>query len=265
MHHRWLVLLLSSLVSLGALFTASTASAAEAVQLYTAFFGIQSRYGCTQYSGSFDILTTAFGHDKSVYVHLRESDGAWIDLPASFVEGLPDGRERWRASVIYGQGACPTAKTAPDTFEFAVKVSTRAGDTWDHAGGANYSALKASGSFLGDIQVAAAGMSLSLAQDGSHVFRADAFVRNIAYGKSVDVVYSTDGWQTVQTASLEYTPTYVLGYGSYASPNVNGIEVWGRTSMTVPAGCVDFAIRYRVNESEYWDNDFGRNFHLCAP
>jgi hypothetical protein len=265
MYCRFLALLLASVVSVGVLFTASAAFAAESVKLYTAFFGTQSRYGCTQYSAAFDVLTTPFGHDKAVYVHLKESDGAWADVPASFVETLPGGREVWRASVIYGQGACPTTKAAPDTFEFAVRVSTPAGDTWDNHAGANYEAPRASGSFLSDANVVLAGMSLSIAPEGHRVFRADVFVRNIAYDKTVDVVYSTDGWQTTATAPLGYVNPYVLGYGSYASPNGNGIEVWGRPSVTFSSGCIDFAIRYRVGGAEHWENNFGRNFRLCAP
>jgi Carbohydrate/starch-binding module (family 21) len=265
MNRRSLALMFSLFVSLGALFTPSTASAAESVELYTAFFGLQSRYGCTQYSASFDILTTAFDHQKSVYVHLQESDGMWVDLPASYIETIPGGREVWRASIIYGQGACPTAKPAPDTFELAVKVSTSSGDTWDNNGGENYKAAKASGSLLIGTNIAIAGMSLYIPPEGGRVFSADAFVRNIGYAKNVDVVYSVDGWETVQTAPLGYVNPYVIGYGSYASPNANGIEVWGRPNVTFSSGCIDFAIRYRVNGAEYWENNFGRNFHLCAP
>jgi hypothetical protein len=265
MNRRLLALFFASVIALGAFSMARTASAAESVKLFTAFFGTQSRYGCTQYSGSFDILTTTFGHQKLVYVHLKESDGAWVDVPASFVETLPDGREVWRAWVLYGQGACPTEKLAPDTFELAIKVSASSGDTWDNNGGANYKAAKASGSLLVGTNVVAGGMSVYVQSDGVRTFYADAFVRNLAYTKNVDVVYSTDAWQTMKTAPLAYTNLYVIGYGSYASPNSNGTEVWNRPNVTFAAGCIDFAIRYRVNGAEYWDNNFGRNYHLCAP
>jgi Carbohydrate/starch-binding module (family 21) len=265
MHRRSLIVLFALLVSLAALFTATTASAAESVELHTAFFGTQSKYGCTQYSGSFDIVTTAFGNQKSVFVRLQESDAAWADLPASFVETIPGGRELWRASIIYGQGACPTAKMAPDTFELAIKVTTGSGDIWDNNGGANYKAAKGSGGYLVGVNIALGGMAVYIAPEGHRVFLADAFVRNLAYTKSVDVLYSLDGWKTVQTAPLAYVNPYVLGYGSYASPNANGIEVWGRPTVTFASGCIDFAIRYRVSGAEYWENNFGRNFHLCAP
>jgi hypothetical protein len=265
MNRRLLALFFASVISLSAFFTATTASAAESVKLFTAFFGTQSRYGCTQHSGSFDILTTAFGYQKSVYVHLKEVDGSWVDLPASFIEALPDGREVWRASVLYGQGACPTAKLPPDTFELAIKVSTSSGDTWDNNGGANYQAAKASGSMLVVPQVASGGMSVYNQGDGSRAFYANAFLRNLGYSKNVDIVYSTDGWKTAKTAPLAYTNPYFLGYGSYASPNSNGIEVWVPPTITFADPCVDFAIRYRVNGTESWDNNFGRNYHLCAP
>jgi hypothetical protein len=90
-------------------------------------------------------------------------------------------------------------------------------------------------------------------------------VRNLALTKNVDVVYSLDGWQTVQTAPLSYVNPYILGYGAYASPNSNGIEVWGRPAVTFPSGCIDFAIRYRVSDAEFWENNLGRNYRLCAP
>jgi hypothetical protein len=262
---RFLALLFASVLSLAALSTASIASAAERVKLHTAFFGTQSRYGCTQYSAAFDILTTAFGHEKSVFVHLQESDGVWVDVPASFVETIPGDRELWRASILYGQGACPTAKAAPDTFEIAIKVSTATGDIWDNNGGINYRAAKASGSLLVGTDIAIAGMGLSIAPEGDRVLLADAFVRNIAFTKNVDVVYSLDGWQTVETAPFSYVNPYVLGYGSYASPNANGSEVWGRPTVRFPSGCIDFAIRYRVSGAEYWENNFGRNYRLCTP
>jgi Carbohydrate/starch-binding module (family 21) len=265
MHRRFFGLMLAWVMSLGAFFVTTTASAAETVNLYTAFFGTQSRYGCTQYSGSFDVLTTAFGHQKAVFVHLRESDGAWVDLPASFIEEVPGGREVWRASIIYGQGACPTAKVAPDTFELAIKVTTASGDTWDNNGGANYQAAKGSGSYLVGTNIAVAGMTVYIAPEGQRVFSVDAFVRNLGYEKNVEVVYSLDGWNTVETAPLAFVDPYVLGYGSYASPNANGIEVWGRPTVTFASGCIDFAVRYRVSGAEYWDNNFGRNYHLCAP
>jgi hypothetical protein len=264
MYHRFLAPLFAIALSLTAFFAASTASA-ESVNLHSAFFGTQSRYGCTQYSATFDILTTPFAHEKAVFVHLKESDGAWIDLPATFVETIPGDRELWRASIIYGQGACPTAKAAPEAFEAAIRVNTASGDTWDNNGGNNYSAAKASGAFLVDTNIAVAGMSLYIAPEGGRVFWADAFVRNLALTKNVDVVYSLDGWQTVQTAPLSYVNPYILGYGSYASPNSNGIEVWGRPAVTFPSGCIDFAIRYRVSGEEFWENNFGRNYRLCAP
>jgi hypothetical protein len=265
MHPRSFALLFATALSSSAFFTANTASAAESVTLHTAFFGTQSRYGCTQYSAAFDIVTTPFGHDKAVFVHLKESDGAWIDLPATFVEAIPGDRELWRASTIYGQGACPTAKVAPDTFEVAIRVNTASGDAWDNNGGNNYSASKASGGFLGGTNIALAAMSLYIAPEGGRVFLAEAFVRNLAPTKDVDVVYSLDGWQSVETAPLSYVNPYILGYGSYASPNSNGIEVWGRPTVTFPSGCIDFAIRYRVGGTEYWENNFGRNYRLCAP
>ena len=261
--------LLCALLSVFVVVTTSRAAAAESVTLHSAFLGNQSTHGCTQHTASFDILTTSFGNQKSVYVHLKERDGAWIDIPATYIETIPDGREVWRAGTSYGQGACPTAKQAPDTFEFAVKVSTPSGDTWDSNGGSNYAGAKGSGSFLVGADVTLAWANVTKSPSGANTFSAEGFLRNLGYSKDVAVVYSVDGWITTNTAALAYKPSYQSGYGYYASPNANGVEVWGlgpswEPLFTFAGSCVDFVIRYRVNGAEFWDNNFGRNHRRCV-
>src|SRR5262249_15837446 len=158
---------------------------------------------------SFDIITTPFGNQKSVFVHLKEVDGAWIDVPATFIEVIPGNREIWRAYVAYGQGACPTPKAAPETFEFAIKVSRSSGDTGHNNDGGKYKATKGSGSLLVDTNVALGGASVYTPPTGPRTFQAVSLVRNIAYAKNVDIVYSTDGWKTTKTASLNYFSSYI--------------------------------------------------------
>jgi hypothetical protein len=252
--------LLATLLTLTSAFDAGIVSA-ESVEFYSGFFGTNSRYGCTQKSGTFRILTSAFANNKSVYVHLLERDGTWSDLPASFVEALPDGREVWTTSVTYGQGACPTTRTAPATFRFAVKVVPASGPTlWDNNGGTDFSAPAASGDYLPRVKV----LSFSaFAYNGQ--LSVAAAVKNLAYAKQVDIAYSTNGWQSVLYAPLAFTSSYTLGYGAYVSPNATGVERWqAQTQAVAGATCFDYAIRYTVNGQTYWDNNFGRNYHVCA-
>jgi hypothetical protein len=251
--------LLAALLSIVSAWGAANAQA-ESVEFYSGFFGTHSRYGCTQKSGQFSILTSAFGHDKSVYVRLQERDGTWTDLPAVYAETLPDGREFWRTSVTYGEGACPTARTAPTTFRFAVKVVPASGATlWDNNGGANFSAPAASGDYLPRINI----LSWSASIYNGHLSVAAA-VKNLAFAKQVDVVYTNNGWQSVSYGALTFTSSYTLGYGSYLSPNANGIEHFRGQVQVSGATCLQYAIRYVVNGQTYWDNNFGRNYQVCS-
>ena len=76
-------------------------------------------------------------------------------------------------------------------------------------------------------------------------------VRNLAYEKVVGIVFSADNWSTVRTA-----------YGTHSSGDKDGREVW-KVAASVGAGnAVNFAVFYQVAGSEYWDNNFGRNYRV---
>jgi len=79
----------------------------------------------------------------------------------------------------------------------------------------------------------------------------DVGVQNLAYDKVVGIVFTTDNWVTVQTA-----------YGSYTWTMKSGLEVWDVTAEVSVATEAKFAIFYRAQGSEYWDNNFSRNYRV---
>lgn len=74
-------------------------------------------------------------------------------------------------------------------------------------------------------------------------------VRNIAYDKQVDLVYSPFG----SSAWLERPLGFVSHHGNY--------DVFGSDSVTL-ASVETFALRYRVAGTEYWDNNLGADYTI---
>lgn len=78
-----------------------------------------------------------------------------------------------------------------------------------------------------------------------------AKVRNIAFDKEVDLVYSPFG----SSVWLERPLGFVSHHGNY--------DVFGSDSVTL-SSVETFALRYRVAGAEYWDNNFGADYTIGA-
>lgn len=76
-----------------------------------------------------------------------------------------------------------------------------------------------------------------------------AKVRNIAFDKQVDLVYSPFG----SSAWLEHPLGFMSHHGNY--------DVFGSDSVTL-SSVETFALRYRVAGAEYWDNNFGADYTI---
>jgi len=78
-------------------------------------------------------------------------------------------------------------------------------------------------------------------------------VKNIEFEKHVSVRYTVDGWKTTDDVEAYYVP------------NSNDGET-DRFSFTLslPKSYkeMEFAIRFKTNSSEFWDNNFNRNYKV---
>ena len=86
------------------------------------------------------------------------------------------------------------------------------------------------------------------------------FVRvlNVSYRKDVTIRYSTDDWKTVCDEQANYLSTSRDGATDTFFFRIAVPSIWQEGSK------MEFAIRYSVEGSDYWDNNFFRNYSVCC-
>jgi hypothetical protein len=196
-----------------------------------------SGMGSYSYTGSFKILVQNLAYEKQVSIWAKVGTG-WQDIGANYVQSLPGDLELWSAPANNSEG------------EFVARYAVSGTTYWDNNGYTNYKFPQAFDEFaaLAGANYKVVLGSATLAASTLHV---DLGVKNLAYDKVVGIMFTTDNWTTVQTA-----------FGTYSSTMKSGLEVW---HISVPVGSateVRFAIFYRVAGSEYWDNNFWRNYKV---
>jgi hypothetical protein len=80
-------------------------------------------------------------------------------------------------------------------------------------------------------------------------------VKNIAFEKCVAVRYTFDAWQSSEEAIARYIPGASID-------NVDTFFFHIQPPKTNIDRRMEFAIRYRVCDEDYWDNNFGDNYRL---
>lgn len=80
-------------------------------------------------------------------------------------------------------------------------------------------------------------------------------VKNLAFEKDVSVRYTFDGWQTFQDAYANY-----ISGASVSTTDTFFFHI--KPPQTSENRKMEFAIRYKVNGEEFWDNNHGDNYRL---
>ncbi len=251
--------------------TAARLSPGENIRL------LKARTVATYYSRSYirvkgfyaEVANIAYA--KQVFVHHKMTDGTWKDFPLSYIGPSENNAEIWGWEINYGVGTPPENSFAQTGFsdEFALKYIVNGQTYWDNNGSRNYnisSPYITDGYYMQDgLNISTDLFSSSLRCTGTTgTLQVNADVRNIAYTKTLNLVYTTDNWRTVSSAPLRYGSTY--GYGGSnltAFPGQQQFERWGVT-VNVPASTtqVKFAVSYTVNGQTYWNNNYGRDYIL---
>lgn len=196
--------------------------------------------GSFNYEGEYQIVVQNTAFEKDVAIHGTTGSGApFSDRVATFQESLPDGRELWKLS------------TGDQLLEFVAKYSVLGMTFWDNNGGANYTQPPVFDEFdalLGrvpEVVQGTAGFS-----DATDITVLSA-VKNLAFVKEVGVVFTTNDWASSSVALGHFDHTLKSGH-----------EVWKIEAPVGGANHVDYAIFYRANGQEFWDNNFWRNYTL---
>lgn len=223
----------------------------EQVQLRLAQ-GQPGQYGgpsSTPPSASFEIVVQNLDYVKDVAIwgltYGRYS--MWTDSPAQYVETTPDGREIWRAN---------RSSLAP---EFVARYTVNGVTYWDNNDGRDYhvpTQCLTSADVLGR-DVAVVRLDDSVPATGQVQIR--VCVKNLAYEKEVGIVYTTDNWASAPGIALG---SYAGGEGVLCDPCT---EIWEIKLAVPPGSKLEYAVFFRAQGREHWDNNFWRNYSLQAP
>ncbi len=240
-----------------------TTKSSNHVNLVKAWTASGSYRGYTSYSRKFTVKVTDLSFDKNVSIFHEKVDGSWEEIPLSYSFDIDDQNEIWTGE--YNHGGYGVSRVYAD--EFVVKYQVNDTTYWDNNNGDNYAMSSNEGYFLADPNA-----NVSVDSDYDSLFytpyndqnslNITVDIRNLAPNKEVGVVYTTDGWQTQEYFQLNFRRNWYNGPSFYIqSPNRFGIERWsGNTRIDKSANTVEYAIVYKVNGQEYWDNNYGKNY-----
>jgi hypothetical protein len=221
-------------------------------------------YGIPARHRTVTVKVKDLGENKVFFIHGELADGTWDDLnsgyngPFSYVGEAEPGYQIYKINASWTSyyGA-----TAWDD-EFVVRYEVDGQTYWANNGGQNYAAEAHSGTRLYGSDVMLYSKSFS---EWSNSFYGNIDLQNLAYHKEVKIVYTTDGWNTVNEGFATFQNYIPVSYASpIPSPNTYGVERW-TFDIPVPEGVgredIEFAIAYTPQGmATRWDNNYGKNY-----
>lgn len=201
-----------------------------------------------------EVEVANLAYNKKVVVHYQNSNGAWTNFNLTYKNTTNKGTEIWSGKLILGSASDINGEIS----QFVVKYEVKGQTYWDNNKGKNYK-TPAEGTFLAD--------DLNVSVSHGYLYPDGRFgvivnVKNLAPTKEVKLIYTLDNWKTTQTDNLKYQSSWFYGQGDIPSPNIHKVEVWwfGKTFSTLTFSEIKYAVVYKVNGVEYWDNNFGKNY-----
>lgn len=213
---------------------------------------IGSKYGMVWQEAQFLIKADAT-LDQQVQVVINDKV-----INAKLVGKIGDDNTLWQANCSFSNRVNGVESTEqPQDLNFYVQSIE---DSKVERGEAYFLAKNAGTMLASDVQVMLERASLYDLGDKLEL-NGVANIKNLAYEKKVQIVYSTDQWRSVKVADARFEKYYSYGYTSVESPNDQGIENWTfRVTIPERIQSVEFAVVYSVNGQEFWDNNFGQNY-----
>jgi hypothetical protein len=211
-------------------------------------------------SAKFQVLVDDLAFEKKVYIHYTVDGIHWNDMQTSFKADVEGNKELWIAEML-------TTPALGGDFEYVVKYEVNGNVYWDNNNGQNYTLGSNDGVFLKDVNVLnIRDYNSFTVSSNDHIFyNFQIAVKNIAYEKSVKVVYTLDNWETSDIIELNYMSVWSFGYTSVPSPNDHNVEVWAdwdHLDVGSESTEMKYFIEYIVDGQTYYDNNFGQDYTI---
>lgn len=207
------------------------------------------------------IIVKNLAYTKVVQLHYSVNGGAWLNLAAAFGKSLPSNQEEWNFSVSLTTIPATQAIQALN-IRFAVKYQVNGQTYWDNNAGKDYFVTVGNGNSLNklydtailgkDFPVSLYASYWDMAVPSNRLWQNVVQIRNFGTNQSVKIRYTLDNWATWTDAPMAKMYDFTFGSGSYWS-----------FQTCIPRACVvSYAVCLTVDGVEYWDNNYGANYHL---
>jgi hypothetical protein len=227
-------------------------------------------YGIKAVTRTATVKVKDLAYEKDLKFFLEYEDGTWAEFGnARFVEDIDSEWELWTISAVWTNYNYYTEPTPNFGDEFVIKYEVAGNTYWDNNYGNNFIMGHNDGEYLADgINVSKLSINAyKLDYPGSSGvvnFWGTILVKNLAYNKSVCIVYTTDNWASTQEVYATYSYNRFIPYGgSITYPNVHGVERWSfEQELDANVTDIEYVIRYEVDNNTYWDNNYGKNYKI---
>ena len=212
------------------------------------------------YSFKAKVELANLAYAKKVWLHYtRMGSTVWQDAAFVYSSTTAAGNEIWNLTLNGG------TSNSEKVDQYVIKYEVNGQTYWDNNNGTNYRVDQTQAGLPGyyqfylrnDLNVLLNSQVIGTSVSNDKFVNFGILIKNLAYNKMVSILYSTDKWKTNKTANFNFI-------GSYP----NGFEIWGDGGSfnllsnvgTPGTRTFDYAIVYKVNGQEYWDNNFGKNY-----
>lgn len=180
----------------------------------------------------------------------------------SFARTLDNGDEEWRVSFL--------APSTEPVIVFDAWYQDGAGKTWVDDNQGEFHVINAGPAYQ-IVRVEPWLTSVAVGETGV-TGRISVQLADLDYDKQLELVATTDNWQTVLQLGIGASGEKNRLYWVEDFPYAPGRERW-QIDLEIPGGAdhFEYALVYRhgvVNDArtyEFWDNNYGTNYRVDAP
>jgi hypothetical protein len=227
----------------------TTGQADTPVQLTRASSYDQYAEGLNQYDRHFEVRVQNLAYVKQVFVRILRAGGQWTNISLSYAHAADSGYEIW-------SGDLESMYSDIYSNQFCVGYSVNGSTYWDNNAGSNYLLPNSGGTILGrGFNVGVESVCLS-----STSLSVTLNVRNLAYNKTVKVIYTTNNWVSSVTVNANYQSLYMIGYAVVSSPDAAGFEYWSASADPGRTNGIQFYVECDQNGVASYDNNWGANY-----